>query len=115
MPIMSFLAQQLSPLSEVVLELKRRDYTYRIVFIPETIGSITYLSLHHDSMKKNIVSGFNVSCVGDDRSYSYLPSRDGNTLSDRIARHVLKHTDTGFKNIPGATGAVTKGSIVLQE
>ena len=84
-------------LAKWLLELKRRDYTYRIVFIPETIGSITYLSLHHDSMKKNIVSGFNVSCVGDDRSYSYLPSRDGNTLSDRIARHVLKHTDTGFK------------------
>ena len=88
--VVTYLAKWLS-------ELKRRDYTYRIVFIPETIGSITYLSLHHDSMKKNIVSGFNVSCVGDDRSYSYLPSRDGNTLSDRIARHVLKHTDTGFK------------------
>ena len=79
-------------------ELKHLDYTYRIIFIPETIGSITYLSLHHNDMKKNIFSGFNVSCVGDDRAYSYLPSRNGNTLSDTVAKHVLKHMDSNFKS-----------------
>lgn len=84
-------------LAKWISELKRRDYTYRIVFIPETIGSITYLSLHHDYMKKNIFAGFNVSCIGDDRAYSYLPSRNGNTLSDHVAKHVLKHTDKNYK------------------
>jgi aminopeptidase-like protein len=88
--VVTYLAKWLS-------ELDQLDYTYRIVFIPETIGSITYLSLHHEYMKKSIVSGFNVSCVGDDRAYSYLPSRNGNTLSDNIAKHVLKHTDSNFK------------------
>lgn len=88
--VVTYLAKWLS-------ELKGLDYTYRIVFIPETIGSVTYLSLHHDIMKRNIVSGFNVSCVGDDRSYSYLPSRNGNTLSDRIAKHVLTHIDKDYK------------------
>ncbi|RCL41580.1 MAG: DUF4910 domain-containing protein, partial [Gammaproteobacteria bacterium] len=63
-----------------------------------TIGSITYLSLNHDYMKKNIIAGFNVSCVGDGRAYSYLPSRNGKTLSDSIAKHVLKHTDSNFKS-----------------
>lgn len=69
----------------------QRKYTYRIVFIPETIGSITYLSQHHIQLKENVIAGFNVSCIGDDRSYSYLPSRNGKTLSDTVAKHVLKH------------------------
>ena len=78
-------------LSKWLSSLKNRRFTYRIVFIPETIGSIAYLSKHLDDMKKNIIAGFNISCVGDDRSYSYLPSRNGDTLADKVAKHVLKH------------------------
>jgi len=89
--VVTFLAKWLS-------EIGQLNYTYRIIFIPETIGSITYLSLNYKEMKKNIISGFNVSCVGDDRAYSYLPSRNGNTLSDHIAKHILKHTDPNFKS-----------------
>ena len=77
--------------------LEKRRYTYRIVFIPETIGSISYLSRHLDHLKKNVIAGFNITCVGDDRCYSYMPSRDGQTLSDQVALHVLKHTDPEFK------------------
>ena len=81
-----------------ISSLKPLEHTYRIIFIPETIGSITYLSRHHDYMKKNIIAGFNVSCVGDERAYSYLPSRNGHTLSDCIAKHILKHTDQNFRS-----------------
>lgn len=76
-------------------EIKRK-YTYRIIFIPETIGSITYLSQNLDIMKKNIIAGFNISCVGDNRVYSYLPTRKGDTLSDRTIQHVLKYIDPDF-------------------
>ena len=89
--VVTFLAKWLS-------DLRGRNYTYRIVFIPETIGSLTYLSLNYVEMKQKVISGFNVSCVGDDRAYSYLPSRHGNTLSDDVAKHVLKHIDPGFKS-----------------
>ena len=67
-----------------------RRFTYRLVFIPETIGSLVYLSRHLDTLKANVVAGFNVTCVGDDRSYSYVPSRYGATLADRVALHTLR-------------------------
>ena len=72
-------------------------YSYRIVFIPETIGSIVYLSMNLDTLKKKVIAGFNVTCVGDDRCYSFLPSRNGNTISDRIGKHVLQHIDKNYK------------------
>jgi len=71
--------------------LKDRRYSYRIVFIPETIGSLVYLSRNLADMKRRIVAGFNVTCVGDDRAYSYLPSRQTDTLADRAALHSLRH------------------------
>lgn len=80
-----------------LMSLPSRRYTYRIVFIPETIGSIVYLSKNHQHLKANIVAGFNITCIGDDRCYSYLPSRNGKTLSDRAAIHALSSIDPEFK------------------
>ena len=76
--------------------LQSRKYTYRIIFIPETIGSITYLSKNINQMQEKVIAGFNVSCIGDNRSYSYLPSRNGKTLSDKVAKHILKWIDPDY-------------------
>jgi len=66
------------------------NYSVRILFIPESIGSIYYLSKNYKKMKKNIISGFNVSCIGDNRSYSFITSRKNNTDTDKITRYVYK-------------------------
>ena len=83
-------------ISKWLMSLESRKYTYRIVFIPETIGSIVYLSRNLEAMKKNVIAGFNITCIGDDRSYSYLASRYGDTLADRVALHVLKNMKPDF-------------------
>jgi aminopeptidase-like protein len=83
-------------IAQWIQTLPERRYTYRIVFIPETIGSLVYLSRHLDHLKQHVIAGFNVTCIGDERAYSYLPSRAGDTLSDQAAKHVLRHIDPQF-------------------
>ena len=77
--------------------LSSRYYTYRIIFIPETIGSIVYLSKHVEHLKKFVDAGLVITCVGDDDNYSFLPSRTGNTLIDRVALYVMKNFLKDFK------------------
>ena len=84
-------------LANCIKGMSFRNYNYRFVFIPETIGSIVYISQNLDLLKNNTVAGFVVTCIGDERAYSYLPSRNGKTLSDIIAKHILKSIDPNYK------------------
>ncbi len=72
-------------------------YTYRFVFAPETIGSLIYLDKNLKYLQENVVAGFILTCVGDDRDYSYLSSRYGNTLADKVALNILKFDIKDFK------------------
>jgi aminopeptidase domain protein len=84
-------------LAKWLLGKKHRRYNYRIIFIPETIGAITYLSQYLPEMKRRIRAGFNISCVGDDRTYSYVASRYGDTLADKVAKNVLSFRYPEYK------------------
>ena len=76
--------------------LQSRRYTYRILFIPETIGSIVYLSRHLEHLRSHVRAGWVVTCIGDERTYSYVPSRLGGTLADRVSLQVLSELESGF-------------------
>jgi aminopeptidase-like protein len=66
------------------------------VLVPETIGSIVYLSRHLEDLKRRVVAGFVLTCCGDERAWSFLASRRDGTLADRVARHVLRRRAPGF-------------------
>lgn len=64
-------------------------YSYRFIFVPETIGSIAYLARNLKFMKSNVICGFSLSCVGDERSFSHVRSRYGNNMADKALRAAL--------------------------
>jgi aminopeptidase domain protein len=76
-----------------VAAMEHRKYTYRFIFIPETIGSISYMSTggHLAHMQETMLAGFNLSCVGDDRDYSIVESKYADTLADRVLKNVLRY------------------------
>ena len=79
------------------IKSKKRKFSYRIIFIPETIGSIAYIQKNLKRLKRNLVAGLVITCVGDKKNFSYIPSRYGNTLSDFAALDVLKKNKRKFK------------------
>jgi aminopeptidase-like protein len=81
--VATFLAQALT--------LKQRRYTYRFLFIPGTIGSITWLSKNEEVVPR-IKHGLVLACVGDRGTFSYKRTRQGNVEIDRAVLHLLTHS-----------------------
>ncbi len=77
-------------------EQKNLKYTYRFIFVPETIGSIYSLSIKGEYWKKNLKAGFVVTCIGDDGKFTYKRSRIGNSLPDKIVETILNQTENEF-------------------
>jgi aminopeptidase-like protein len=81
MAVAAFLARHLSK--------QPRRHTFRFLFIPGTIGSITWLALHEPEAR-NIRHGLVLSCLGDAGPLTYKRSRRGTAPIDRAAAHVLR-------------------------
>ena len=74
------------------LQSSPRRFTYRIVFIPESIGALTYTSQNLARLQAQVAAGINLTCIGDEGDFSFLASRTGTTPIDRIARRVVRRT-----------------------
>jgi len=77
-------------------EQKKLKYTYRFIFVPETIGSIYSLSVKGEHWKNNLQAGFVITCIGDDGKFTYKKSRRGNSLPDRVVEMILSQTENDF-------------------
>lgn len=69
---------------------RQTRYSYRFLFIPGTIGSITWLALHEEEAQR-IKHGLVLTCVGDPGPVTYKRSRRGDAEIDRAVAHVLRH------------------------
>lgn len=85
-------------LIEVAKELQKRKnrYTYKILFLPETIGSIAYLSQNEDLIPK-MKFGVFFEMLGNNNIHALQLTRQGDTRIDRIARHVMRKKLESFR------------------
>lgn len=88
MVLAAFLARHLST--------QTRRYSYRFLFVPGTIGAITWLALNVDKTRQ-IRHGLTVACVGDAGHSTYKRSRQGNAEIDRAVEQVLKQSGQSFE------------------
>ena len=70
--------------------IKNLKKTLRFIFIPETIGSISYLNKNLKHLKENVIGGYNLSCIGDERQHSCMFSKYKNSPSDEAVIEAYK-------------------------
>lgn len=84
----TFLAKHLGTVS--------RRYSYRFLFIPGTIGSITWLQMNENQVHR-VKHGLVVACVGDPGKLTYKKSRRGDAEIDRVVSHLLSHSGEDYE------------------
>ena len=87
----------LTYLADYIYKIKDRKYSYRIVFAPENIGSIVYIKKNFQKLKNNVIAAYNITCVGDNKRYSFLYSKVENSLSDRVGLAAIRRIRKKFK------------------
>ncbi|MEJ1239897.1 DUF4910 domain-containing protein [Chryseolinea sp. T2] len=90
----------LAVVSSLARTLSERNnyYSYRFVFVPGTIGAITWLAQNEERARK-VRFGLVASLLGDKGAFTYKRSRRGNTEIDQIAEYILKGRDSRNKII----------------
>ena len=79
------------------LKKKNLEKTIRFVFLPETIGSIVFINKNFDNLKKNVIGGYNLSCIGDERMHSCMFSKYKNSPSDEALIEAYKKLNIKYK------------------
>ena len=90
----------LTKLVQWLQSTSKLKYSYRILFCPETIGAIAFLSERYKLLKSKLIAGFVVTMVGDDRGYSFIETPNKDSITDRVANHVVKYLCSNPNIIP---------------
>jgi aminopeptidase-like protein len=91
----------LSSLYRQLEQWDHRKYTYRFVVVPETIGSLSYLSQHGDHLVNNVIAGLVLTCLGGpNETLSYQRTRQGDTLIDSLIEHLDNYSEYDFEIRP---------------
>ena len=83
-------------LAKYIQSLDVQHFSYRFVFTVENIGATYYISKNLANMRDCVRAGWVLTCLGDDRTFSYLPTRFGDTYTDFISRRVLRDLRENF-------------------
>lgn len=78
------------------LQAMQRRYSYRFLFVPATIGAITWLALNEGNTPR-IKHGLVIACVGDSGKLTFKKSRQGTAEIDRAVAHVLQQSGQPFE------------------
>ena len=86
----------LTKVAQILSKRENRRYTYRVLFLPETIGSIAYLS-QNEEIIPTLKYGIFFEMLGTKSKHSLQLSRQANTLIDITAKHVMKNLLSDFE------------------
>ena len=81
----------------IILKKKKLEKSLRFIFVPETIGAIGYLHKNLNNLKKNVIGGLQLTCVGDERQHSCLLTKYQDQLIDKIILKNYKKLNIKFK------------------
>lgn len=76
--------------------LKKSKYSLRIILIPETIGAINFIEKNLSHLKKNLIAGFNLTCIGDYGKFSIVKSINENTYADYLVKRIFNKKKTNY-------------------
>ncbi|MDD5103143.1 MAG: DUF4910 domain-containing protein [Candidatus Peribacteraceae bacterium] len=78
------------------LQKTKNYYTYKALFVPETIGSIAYLS-QNEKIIPHVKYGLFLEMLGNDNTHALQRTRQDDSKLDRMARSILKNNTDTFR------------------
>ena len=79
-----------------ISKIKNRNYTYRIIFAPETIGALAYIKSRKIKNFNNVIHAFNLTCLANGNEWSIMPTRNGKTYTDYFAKLFMQKSKGNF-------------------
>ncbi len=83
-------------LYDIIKKTRPHNFSYRFVICPENIGAAAFLHKNRNNIK-NIKAGYILNCLGNGKIITFKKSRLGNSLADRAAINVIKHSKFPYK------------------